>query len=841
MKQPFKLPILLKTATILTLLLAPLQTALAQDSSSPSMQYNDMHEDDSQDTHSLDTQDKIQTLFNNLETIGNSYNSGGSKAAELALLDSGCQAAIDRFLKTNLVHDLTPTLNKSKSQPNEAMAWVDAKVSGLSVRAKSAFCAMIKGEKIDSLDLNETLHSTVRDDIFPMLMMQGVGWANNSQLPFLTQLEVELGSSDGDFISSLTSIQPLWQDQTNTHHVFAQLSYYKAPDETNDQGFKVKHDTVNAGVAYRYLTPDKKLLYGANVFFDHAPKRNHNRMSFGVDARTSQLAVSANRYMPLSTWRSLDLYYEDRAAAGWDLELRGQVPELPSWTASVKGYQWDDQDDGADLYGTTAAIEYSPIPAMAFRLGLNKDTQSDPYLETALRFNYRFDDPEGLQWKQRTELAPVSDFIYEKVQRENIIRTKVRRKHSSKLEVIETAGANTSIETTGSTSLYVSQTLLMPVTVTTANTVGASARLRFAKGAVLTLGQNTQVQIVPDLITLVSGTIQYVSDGVITNVAVPGGTIQLHGTDIDIVSNGIDSSVRVRDGSVTIAGTVSGSATIGAAEMARSIAGVVGTVASGTAAYTTHTDQVSTQIDRVASSLNGAKVAPYPYEIPRIVSENLTPGQQIVIGLKFNDAVTVSGGVPFMNVSINGNLGTAPLIGGSGTNDLLFEYTVQPADGGATSITILNIDQNGSFMMGNGKNAITTIADATLNLSGSVSDITPPAGYAVAFTTTPVNIANVSAAAFEITTAEIGSTYSYTISSSGGGTNVTGTGTIAGATESITGLNLAGLNDGTLTVSVTLTDPSLNVGTAVTNTATKDVVAPYIVSVTPPASTTYAP
>ncbi len=111
----------------------------------------------------------------------------------------------------------------------------------------------------------------------------------------------------------------------------------------------------------------------------------------------------------------------------------------------------------------------------------------------------------------------------------------------------------------------------------------------------------------------------------------------------------------------------------------------------------------------------------------------------------------------------------------------------------------------------------------------------------MAFTTTPVNIANVSAAAFEITTAEIGSTYSYTISSSGGGTNVTGTGTIAGATESITGLNLAGLNDGTLTVSVTLTDPSLNVGTAVTNTATKDVVAPYIVSVTPPASTTYAP
>jgi len=790
---------------------------------------------------SNNTQDKIQVLFNNLETIGNAYNGGGSNAAAVAALDQGCQISVDRFLKTNLVNDLKQGVYPGFAIPGQAGQWVSQQADGLSVRAKNAFCSMIKGEKVEAVNLRQTLDQTVRSDIIPALMMNGVDMARMSQLPFLTRLEIELGTSDKDFISSITTIQPLWQDETKTHHLFTQLSYYKAPDETDDNGFRVKHDTLNAGLAYRRLSVDQKTLYGANIFFDHAPKRNHNRVSLGVDARTSQLAVSANRYMPLSSWKSLNQYYEDRAAAGWDLEVRGQIPELPSWTASLKGYQWDRQENGKDLYGTTASLEYSPVPALALRFGVDKDSQNSPQLQAALRFTHRFDQPEELQWRQKTELAPVADYVYEKVQRENIIRTQVRRTHSSKLTVIETNGANIALENTGSSSLSVGKTLLMPVTVTTANTVGAYSRLKFAKGAILTLGQNTQVRVVPDLITLVTGSMQFISDGQITNIAVPGGTIVLHGTDIDTVSNGTNSSVRVRGGNITFTGSVSGSVNLGPEEMGESITGVVGPVAIGSPNYITHTDQISTQIDRVANPITGMKVAPYPIDAPFIVSENLTPGQQIVIGLPFNSAVTVSGGVPFMNLTINGNPGTATYISGSGTKELHFAYTVQAADAGATSLTVQGVDNNGATVSGDGKDAVTTIADTTLPLSGSVADTVAPAGYAVAFTTSPVNIANVSAAAFQITSAEVGATYSYTISSSGGGTPVTGSGTIATATQNFTALNLSGLNDGTLTVSMTLTDASANAGGAATGTATKDVVAPTITSVTPPASATYAP
>lgn len=709
----------------------------------PSSAYAERYEDEFASPQSVNetenfsdhTQDKIQTLFNNLEVIGNAYNGGGGDAAKLAALDQGCQTSIDRFLKTNLVHDikdnLYPDLSVSNFHGINPEQWISQKTDTLSLRAKNAFCAMIKGEEQQRLDLKQTLDQTVRGEILPALMMSGVDTARMSKLPFLARLEVEIGTEDKDLISSITTIQPLWQDKTETHHVFTQLSYHKAPKQSDDNGFKVKHDTINAGLAYRHLSEDKEKLYGANIFFDHAPKRNHNRVSLGVDARTSQLSASANRYMPLSDWKSFDQYYEDRAAAGWDLELRGQVPELPSWTASVKGYQWDNQDDEKDLYGATASLEYAPVPALAVRVGIDKDTQNSPQLQAALRLTHRFDQPEELQWKQKTELAPVKDYAFDKVHRENIIRTKVRRKHSSKLIVLETSGANIALEETGTSPLSAGKTLLMPVTVTTANTVGAYTRLRFAKGATLTLGQNTQVRILPDLITLITGTIQFVSDGQITNVAVPGGTIVLHGTDIDVSSNGINSAVRVRDGAVTFTGSVAGQETLEIEEMAESIAGVVGAVAIGSPNYITHTDQVSSQIDWIAAPLNGVKVAPYPIQSPYIISQNLTPGQQIVIGVRYNSPITVTGAIPFMNVTINGNPGTATYISGSGTAELRFAYTVQPADNGATDITVSNIDANGASLIGDGKEAVTTIADATLSLSGAVADTTPPTILAV--------------------------------------------------------------------------------------------------------------
>ena len=117
-------------------------------------------------------------------------------------------------------------------------------------------------------------------------------------------------------------------------------------------------------------------------------------------------------------------------------------------------------------------------------------------------------------------------------------------------------------------------------------------------------------------------------------------------------------------------------------------------------------------------------------------------------------------------------------------------------------------------------------------ISGTAQDATAPTGYSVSFDQDPVNIANQTAASFTFAAAEVGTDYAYSITSSGGGAAVTGSGTIATATDQIAGLDLSGLGDGTLTLSVTLTDAATNAGAAVTDTTTKDATAPagYTVS-----------
>lgn len=767
------------------------------------------------------TQQKLSKIFDGLETIGSNANSGGNAAA-LAALDTGCRTLIEESMKTKLFEEMNGAIATDLPLPQQVNTYINTKLHGLSQNSLNQICAALKGETLQ----NPASVGSLKNEFIPQLASWGQSYANTSGIPFLTRLEIETGTSEKSWIGSITSIQPLWQDANDLHHIFAQLSWHKAPDTLSDNGRKTQYDTYNSGLAYRYLTPDKKHLYGANMFFDYAPRRDHTRMSLGVDARTSQLAFSANRYMPLSTWRSVNAFDEERAAAGWDAEIRGQVPELPSWTAILKGYEWDGFEEQTKLYGGQAAVEYSPFPALTARLGVRDESEGSASVEAALRFNWRFDQPEALQFKPRTELAAVSDYVYEKVQRDNIIRVTQRRKHSTKLTVIETTGANSALEGSVTSSLHVGQTLLMPVTVTTANTVGAISRLRLNDGSILTSGQNTQVMIEPNLITLLTGSIQYVNNGIIQTIVVPGGTIALHGTDLDIVSNGTNSSVRVRDGAVTFTGTVSGAANLLPQDMAESIAGVIGTVPSGSATYNTHADSISTVIDWVATPQTGAKVAPYVDQAPYISSQSMMPGQQIVIGLSFNDAVVVSGGTPLLELTVNGVSRTASYVSGSGTNQLLFAYTVQASDAGATSIVVTNLDANSASLIGNGKDSVTTIADTTLPLSGTIADTTAPSGYAIAFTTDPINDSNKTSATLRITSAEVGTTYAYYITSSGGGTTVTGSGTVTTATHDITGIDVSGLNDGTLTANLTLTDTSSNAGGVVTDTVTKDASLP---------------
>ncbi|MCA0958098.1 DUF11 domain-containing protein [Muricauda ruestringensis] len=130
------------------------------------------------------------------------------------------------------------------------------------------------------------------------------------------------------------------------------------------------------------------------------------------------------------------------------------------------------------------------------------------------------------------------------------------------------------------------------------------------------------------------------------------------------------------------------------------------------------------------------------------------------------------------------------------------------------SVTLTNIDGTGG--------AVTDTA---------TKDTAVPSGYSVTIDQDPIDSGNETAVSFTFAGAEVGATYNYEFSSDGGAGTVTNTGVIGTATDQITGIDLSGLPDGTITLSVTLTNGN-GTGGAVTNTATKDTAIPSGYSVT---------
>ena len=140
---------------------------------------------------------------------------------------------------------------------------------------------------------------------------------------------------------------------------------------------------------------------------------------------------------------------------------------------------------------------------------------------------------------------------------------------------------------------------------------------------------------------------------------------------------------------------------------------------------------------------------------------------------------------------------------------------------------------------------LSDLADGTITLSvtltdpagntgspatdNKVKDTTPPSGYSVSIDQSPINSGNSAAVSFTFSGAETGAAYNYSFTSDGGGATVTGSGTITTASDQVTGIDLSGIPDGTITLSVTLTDPVGNTGSPATGLGTKDTGAITVV------------
>jgi hypothetical protein len=141
---------------------------------------------------------------------------------------------------------------------------------------------------------------------------------------------------------------------------------------------------------------------------------------------------------------------------------------------------------------------------------------------------------------------------------------------------------------------------------------------------------------------------------------------------------------------------------------------------------------LATPVNAVGAVVNGDTPYVADYVLPADVT--YSPGEQIEFSLVFSEIVDVDGGVPSVDIDIEGVTKTANYISGTGTDTLTFGYTAITGDVDLNGIEIQNsIALNGSTILDGGLTpALLTIAppstpnvliDGTLP---QVATITPP-------------------------------------------------------------------------------------------------------------------
>ncbi len=240
---------------------------------------------------------------------------------------------------------------------------------------------------------------------------------------------------------------------------------------------------------------------------------------------------------------------------------------------------------------------------------------------------------------------------------------------------------------------------------------------------------------------------------------------------------------------------------------------------------------LSVTVDATAATFNGADSSPNDN------ASNVSIADDIVLDFSENIAfgtgnitLKLAGGsdVEVFDIASATNTTTPPPSGIGISADKLY---INPSnDLNTETAYAIRLDATAvSDLAGNGFTGI--VDDTTFNFI--TVDVTAPTGYSATIDQSPINTSNETLVSFTFVGAEVNAIYNYTLSSTGGGTNVTGSGTIATESDQITGIDASGLGDGTITLSVTLTDGNNNEGSAATDTETKETIAPTVTEVTP--------
>lgn len=235
----------------------------------------------------------------------------------------------------------------------------------------------------------------------------------------VSEFEIDITDfSEGETAFSLLMLKPLGDDENAA---------------TFFQGGIVSQDgtnTVNLGVARRWIMNDGKMLFGLNAFYDNELDVGHSRAGIGAEVLTSVGDLRFNSYSALSdTENNEDEDRDEVALDGSEIEFSLPLPYMPNTRLRMNSFSWEGDEGAEDLEGTTTGLR-ATLPR-GFELEAGSISYDDDDREdedfVSLSFNVtRFRNAEKfgqpvLIADTAYALQSVVERRFEKVRRSNLI------------------------------------------------------------------------------------------------------------------------------------------------------------------------------------------------------------------------------------------------------------------------------------------------------------------------------------------------------------------------------------------------------------------------------------
>ena len=249
------------------------------------------------------------------------------------------------------------------------------------------------------------------------------------------KLRVQLHVLDDEYTGEMEfdAVLPLHRKDSPTHALFNQPGFILSVKNPSGGQPDYEHNhllSANYGLVYRFTV--HKGVLGLNIFYDRQWdleqfSLHHDRLSLGMDHQSGHNMVNFNYYYPLSGWRSIDEFYEERATGGWDFTFNRLFTPKVAGTGRFSYHK--SYYGGEDKVISSIGMNYKINCQSAIYLGVDQDFDTDD-MSVKLQYQYALGLPKEQNHKdclQSQYESARKGLLLRPVQREKKIRLEHRR------------------------------------------------------------------------------------------------------------------------------------------------------------------------------------------------------------------------------------------------------------------------------------------------------------------------------------------------------------------------------------------------------------------------------